>query len=265
MTDHFFWDDDPTYEAWTTMAFLAAHLPNYQIGPIVLGQGYRNPALTAKMAATLQSLSGGRFVLALGAGWKEDEYRGYGYDFPSPRVRVEQLEDTLEIIHRLWTQPGKVTYHGKHYRIDEAYCEPKPDPLPLILVGGGGEKTMRLAVRFANIWNLPDCTAAVYAERLAILHRHCADLGRDPSSLRLSWFGRLAVGQTIDQAQALVDSRWNTNNAVIGTPDSAVKQIQALADLGVDHFIFMVMGLTDRKIIKMVMDDVLPRVKPLGS
>jgi len=115
MTDHFFWGHKPTHEAWTVNSYLAVHFPAYRIAPIVLGQSYRNPALLAKMAATLHSLSGGRLIMGIGAGWKEDEYRAYGYDFPRPCVRIEQLEDTLEIMKRLWTETGQVTYHGKHY------------------------------------------------------------------------------------------------------------------------------------------------------
>src|SRR6202165_4501387 len=91
MTDHFFWGDEPTYEAWTVMSYLAARFPQYQVGPIVLGQSYRNPALTAKMGATLQSLSSGRLIMALGAGWKEDEYLAYGYDFPKAGIRIGEL------------------------------------------------------------------------------------------------------------------------------------------------------------------------------
>src|SRR5690606_26754605 len=112
MTDHFFWEGSPTLEAWTVLPFLAAKFTHYEVGPMVLGQSYRNPALLALMAASLQTLSNGRFVMGIGAGWKEDEYRAYGYPYPSPGVRLEQLEETLEIFKRLWTEPGKVTYQG---------------------------------------------------------------------------------------------------------------------------------------------------------
>ncbi|NDJ74892.1 MAG: LLM class flavin-dependent oxidoreductase, partial [Chloroflexi bacterium] len=117
MTDHFFWGDEPTYEAWTVLAYLAARWPQLHVGPIVLGQSYRNPALLAKMGATLHALTGGRFIMGIGAGWKEDEYHAYGYPYPRPGIRIEQLEDTLEILKRMWTEPGQVTYEGKHYRV----------------------------------------------------------------------------------------------------------------------------------------------------
>ena len=110
MTDHFFWDGEPTFEAWTVLSYLAARYPDFEVGPMVLGQSYRNPATLALMSATLQTLSGGRFVMGIGAGWKEDEYRAYGYPYPSPKVRVEQLEDTLIILKKMWgrTRAGQL-------------------------------------------------------------------------------------------------------------------------------------------------------------
>jgi alkanesulfonate monooxygenase SsuD/methylene tetrahydromethanopterin reductase-like flavin-dependent oxidoreductase (luciferase family) len=260
MTDHFFWDDDPTYEAWTVMAYMAARWPQLKIGPMVLGQSYRNPALLAKMAATLQTLSGGRFIMAVGAGWKEDEYRAYGYPYPRAGIRIEQLEDTLEILRRMWTEPGPVTYHGRHYKIVDAWCEPRPDPVPPIIVGGGGEKTMLLAARYADGWNLPDASIAKYTDRLNILKRHCAAIGRDMTSLELSWFGRLAVAKTEAEALALSNGRWNPSNAFVGTPQQAVDLMRPFVDAGVSYFMLEVLGLPDPATIDMVLEDVLPRV-----
>jgi alkanesulfonate monooxygenase SsuD/methylene tetrahydromethanopterin reductase-like flavin-dependent oxidoreductase (luciferase family) len=260
MTDHFFWDEDPTHEAWTVMAFLAAYYPTLTIGPMVLGQSYRNPALLAKMAATLQSLSHGRFYMGIGAGWKEDEYRAYGYDYPTPKVRLEQLEDTLEIFTRLWTQPGKVTYHGKHYRIDDAICEPKPEPMIPIVVGGGGEKTMSLAVKYAQNWNLSDATIDRYTDRLAILRRHCETHGREWSSIRKSWFGRVAVGRTASEAEARGGGKWRRDNAFLGTPAEIVDQMNAFVAVDCDFFMIDILGLPDPDVISMVVEEIIPKV-----
>jgi alkanesulfonate monooxygenase SsuD/methylene tetrahydromethanopterin reductase-like flavin-dependent oxidoreductase (luciferase family) len=260
MTDHFFWDDQPTFEAWTVIAYAAARWPNFDIGPIVLGQSYRNPALLAKMGATLQTLCRGRFIMAVGAGWKEDEYHAYGYPFPRPGIRVEQLEDTLEIIHRLWKEPGQVSYQGKHYSITNAYCEPKPDPIPTILVGGGGNKTTLLAARFADWWNIPDANLSVYRERLDVLKNHCATIGRDPSSIRFTWFGRLAVAGTEKDAEALGDGEWTRERAIVGTPEQVIEQFQAFTALGVDYFMVEVLGLHDPATRAMVLEEVLPYV-----
>lgn len=252
MTDHFFWEDNPTHEAWTVLAFMAARWPEHTLGPVVLGQSYRNPALTAKMAATLQVLSGGRFILGIGAGWKEDEYHAYGYPFSSPGVRVGQLEDTLEIITRLWKQPGKVSYKGKYYAIADAYCEPKPNPIPPILVGGGGTKTMRLAARFADMWNIPDAGIDRYRACVATLKQHCETLGRDIRTLKLSWFGRLAVGRTEAAALALGYGKWTPNNALVGTPSQIVEQMSAFIEAGAGGFMVEILGLPDPDIIAMV-------------
>jgi alkanesulfonate monooxygenase SsuD/methylene tetrahydromethanopterin reductase-like flavin-dependent oxidoreductase (luciferase family) len=260
MTDHFFWDDEPTHEAWTVLAYIAARYPKFKVGPMVLGQSYRNPALLAKMGATLQSLSKGRFIMGIGAGWKEDEYRAYDFPYPRPGIRIEELEDTLEIMKRLWTEPGKVSYQGKHYKIVDAYCEPKPDPMIPILVGGGGEKTMMLAARFAEMWNLPDAPFDRYSDRVSVLRKHCETIGRDPASIRLTWFGRLAVAPTEKDAEALGKGRWTSKNAFVGTPAQVIDSLSQFVELGVDYFMFYILGLPDPFTAGLVLEDVLPKI-----
>jgi len=265
MTDHFFWDDNPTYEAWTVLAFFAARWPQCKIGPMVLGQGYRNPALLAKMGATLQMLSRGGFILGIGAGWKEDEYRAYGYGYPSPGTRVAQLEDALEIITRMWTQPGPVTYAGRHYSVINAWCEPHPDPVPPILVGGGGNKTLRLAARFANWWNMHDANWPTYSAMLEALDAHCAEIGRDPATLRRTWFGRLVLGATEQAALELGGGKWTPNNAFVGTPEQVIAQMRPFVEAGVDYFMVDVVGLPRPHIVSMLLGDVLPAVRAIAA
>lgn len=269
MTDHLFWEDWYTLEVWTVLSYLAARWPNFQVGSMVMCQSYRNPALLAKMAASLQVLSNGRLLLGVGAGWKEDEYRGYGYPFPSPGTRLEQLEDTLEIINRLWKEPGKITYHGKHYHVENAYCEPKPDPLPPLIVGGGGNKTTMLAARFADWWNVSDKNYPTYSSMVNTLKQHCETVGRDPLSIRLTWFGRIALGKTEAEAQALGATdlmKWTRDNAFVGTPQQVVEQMLPFVDLGVDYFMLDVLGVSNPDIRGMLLEDVLPYVKgkPVG-
>jgi alkanesulfonate monooxygenase SsuD/methylene tetrahydromethanopterin reductase-like flavin-dependent oxidoreductase (luciferase family) len=150
--DHLQRGEHEVMEGWTLLTYLAALYPNVRFGHLVMSPSFRNPALLAKMAATLQQLTGGRYILGIGAGWKEDEYRGYGYDYPSGRVRVEQLAEAIEAIRAMWTQ-APATYHGIYYRIDNAYCEPRPDPPPPIMVGTNGPKALRVAARLADWWN----------------------------------------------------------------------------------------------------------------
>src|SRR5437764_453089 len=137
--DHLQLGELATIECLTTLAYFAAEFPAFRVGSLVMSQGYRNPALLAKMAANLQFISGGRLILGLGAGWKEDEYRAYGYPFPDARTRTEELEEASIIIKSMWTsQPA--TFVGKHYQIHDAYCEPPPSPIIPLLIGGGGEQ-----------------------------------------------------------------------------------------------------------------------------
>ena len=160
VSDHFFGGPGGTpdrncLEAWTLLAALARDTTTIRLGVLVAAIQYRNPALQAKIAAGVDHMSGGRLEFGVGAGWKEDEYRAYGYDFLSPGDRVEQLRDGLEITRRLW-QDDRATYHGKHYRIDDAVCAPKPTqrPRPPIWIGGAGPRVMRLAARYADGFDL---------------------------------------------------------------------------------------------------------------
>ncbi|MBZ0301310.1 MAG: LLM class flavin-dependent oxidoreductase, partial [Anaerolineae bacterium] len=202
-----------------------------------------------------------RLIMAVGAGWKEDEYRAYGYPFPRAGIRIEQLEDTLEILRRLWTEPGPVTYTGKHYQIVDAYCEPLPDPVPPIIVGGGGSKTMRLAAKYADGWNLSDSNLEKYSDRLNVLRQHCADLGRDPQSIELSWFGRLAVGKTEAEALALSSGRWNKDNAFVGTAQECIDLMQPFVELGVSYFMLEILGLPDPEILSVVTETIFPALR----
>lgn len=263
MTDHFLWDDDPTYEAWTVLAFIAAKWPQFDLGPMVLGQSYRNPALMAKMAATLQTLSNGRLIMGIGAGWKEDEYHAYDFPYPSAGTRIEQLEDTLEIFRRMWTEPGPVTYTGTHYKIVNAYCEPRPTPVPTLLVGGGGQKTTYLAAKYADWWNIPDAGLAEYKKRMYALNDHCMIMGRNPDSVRRTWFGRLAVGKTEAEAQAIAGPRWTKDNAFVGSAAQIIEQIHPFVEEGVSYFMVELLGLPDPDVIGRVLEDVLPKVRAL--
>jgi alkanesulfonate monooxygenase SsuD/methylene tetrahydromethanopterin reductase-like flavin-dependent oxidoreductase (luciferase family) len=276
MTDHFFWKENPTHEAMIVLTYLATRWPQFEVGPMVLGQSYRNPALLAKMGATLQWLSGGRFIMGIGAGWKEDEYRAYNYPYPAASVRMGELVDTLEIMKRMWTEPGPVSYQGKHYQITDAYCEPRPNPVPPIVIGGGGNTTMKIAARYADWWNLSDAGIARFTDRLGVLRSHCEAIGRDPASLRITWFGRVAIGKT--EAEALERGRggiapgteaeahargrqvYTTENAFVGTPVQIVEQMQAFIDIGVSYFMIDILDLDNPDVMGMLMEEIAPRV-----
>ena len=259
-TDHLFWGDTPVHEAWTLISYAASRYPTMQVGTMVTGQNYRNPALLAKMATTIQSLSRGRLILGIGAGWKEDEYRGYGYAFPTPGERVAQLGEALEIITRLWKTDGSVSYQGAHYHVSDAYLVPKPNPIPPIVVGGGGKKTMRIAAKFADWWNISDAAIDRYTECVNTLKAHCVDVGRDPDSIRLTWFGRVSVGASMDEAVARSGGKWTPNNAFVGSPAQVVEQMKPFVDLGVDYFMIDILDVGDPAVLAMAHDGVFNRL-----
>jgi alkanesulfonate monooxygenase SsuD/methylene tetrahydromethanopterin reductase-like flavin-dependent oxidoreductase (luciferase family) len=262
MADHFFYGGDPTHEAWTILSFLAARYPNWEVGSHVLSQSFRNPALMALMATTLQTVSDGRFIMGIGAGYKEDEYRAYNYEFPRAGIRIEQLEDTINILQKLWTETGQVSYEGKHYKITNAWCEPKPDPMIPIMVGGPGNKTMRLAAQYADIWNWGMTDIEKHTELVEILKAHCDDLGRDFSTIRLAWSGGVVIGKTEKEAQRSAEES-GFGGPFVGIPDHIVEKMAEFIELGVDYFILNIADLPDPNIAGLVTEELIPKVKTL--
>jgi len=190
IADHFYGFDaktDPFMEAWTTLTWLAAKFPDVMLCNHVLGHGYRPPALTAKMAATLQVLSGNRFILGIGAGWRGDEYVAYGYEFPKPSVRFAQLDELLQICKLMWTE-DEPSFHGEHFSIDGASAPPLPDVVPPICIGASGEKIgLPLAGKHADIWNgFPRGDDDDWRRKHDIVMQAAADAGRDPRAIEVS-------------------------------------------------------------------------------
>jgi alkanesulfonate monooxygenase SsuD/methylene tetrahydromethanopterin reductase-like flavin-dependent oxidoreductase (luciferase family) len=184
MVDHLQFADADVLEGFTALTYMAALHPQLKFGHAVLCQSFRNPALLAKMGATLHFMSGGRFILGMGAGWHAEEYTAYGYDFPPGRVRVEQLAEALHIIRAMWTQE-KATFEGKYYRVIEARCEPRPDPLPPLMVGAFKPKMLRLAARYAD-WSWPTCRPAGYTNTVSCVTSSSAPAPRSAATRRPS-------------------------------------------------------------------------------
>lgn len=258
MSDHLFWGGYPTHEAWTAISYLAATFPQYHVGTLVLGQGFRNPALLGKMGATLQLISGGRLIMGLGAGWKEDEHLAYGYDFPDGATRISQLEEVAIIIKRLWYDESPTTYYGRHYRIHDAYCEPKPDPVPPIMIGGSGNKTLRVTAQHGNWWNYSAKSPRRYREKLDTLYGHCDYVGRDPEDIRLTWLGKLAVAE---REKDVVDLPQNVE--IRGTPEQIAEQLLPYVDMGVDYFIFESYQLQNPDSVSLIVNEILPQIREL--
>jgi alkanesulfonate monooxygenase SsuD/methylene tetrahydromethanopterin reductase-like flavin-dependent oxidoreductase (luciferase family) len=255
--DHFQFDNQDVLECWTTISYLAALHPALRFGTAVLGQSYRNPALLAKMAATLQYLSDGRLIFGIGAGWKEDEYLSYGYEFPSAGARVDQLDEALQIVKALWTEE-RATFHGRYYRVDQAWCEPKPSPLPPLMVGGTKPRMLRLVARHADWWTVSWTGLDDYRALVAEMQRACAEVGRDPATLRRVWFGGCACAPTEQQAKVLAGERITTANGFLGTPEQVVEQMSRFVELGVDYFIISSGGFPNLTTLETMTKQVLP-------
>jgi F420-dependent oxidoreductase-like protein len=190
--DHFQTEPEPTdeltFESFTTLAALAASTERVRLGQVVICTAFRNPALTAKMIGTLDVISGGRMELGIGAGWKEDEWRAYGYGFPDTKTRLATLADHLEVITRMLA-PGRATFAGSHASVTDAINVPRglQQPRVPIMVGGNGPNvTWRLAARFADELNLDWLTPDETLDARPVIASRCEEIGRDPATLRLS-------------------------------------------------------------------------------
>ncbi len=237
--------------------------PTLTFGASVICQSYRNPALLAKMVANLQLLTGGRFVFGIGAGWMEEEYRAYNYEFPRPGIRMDQLEEAILIAKQLWTQ-APASFEGKHYRIDNAYCAPQPDPIPPLLIGGGGEKrTLRLVAQYADWWNIPGGSLDNYAHKLDVLRQHCEAIGRDYDEILKTWSAEAtAVAPTEAEAQHIAAaSPYNNQDAIVGTPKQVAAQLQAFIDLGVDYLIVRVLDFPSTTGLELFAREVMPQLR----
>jgi alkanesulfonate monooxygenase SsuD/methylene tetrahydromethanopterin reductase-like flavin-dependent oxidoreductase (luciferase family) len=261
VNDHLQFGDAPVLEAWTRLTYLAALFPQFKVGHLVLAQSFRNPALLAKMGATLQHLSGGRFILGIGAGWHEEEYRAYGYDYPSGGTRVAQLAEALQIIRTLWTA-SPATFHGDYYAIERAYGEPRPDPLPPILIGTNGPKALRVTARLADGWSW-DAPLARYEPAYAELVRACAEVGRDPATLWLTASAEVDFPDdptTVAAASPAGDE--DQGMRPLGpTPADAVAQLRPLVELGVTHIMIDPRSL---RTLERFSAEVAPVLAPLG-
>jgi alkanesulfonate monooxygenase SsuD/methylene tetrahydromethanopterin reductase-like flavin-dependent oxidoreductase (luciferase family) len=255
-------NDTPYLECLTTVAYLATAHPKMTFGASVLCQSYRNPALLAKMVANLHLITGGRFLFGVGAGWMEEEYRAYDFDFPSPSARVEQMEETIQIVKRMWTE-APASFVGQHYRIENAWLAPRPTPAPQILIGGGGEqRTLRVVAKYADWWNYPGGSVENYAHKLDVLRQHCAEVGRDYNEIVKTWSAEgVAIGETEAEARRIAEaSKWKTD-VLVGTPGQIAEQLQAFVDLGVEYLIVRLVDFPSAAGVELFAQDVIPRLR----
>jgi alkanesulfonate monooxygenase SsuD/methylene tetrahydromethanopterin reductase-like flavin-dependent oxidoreductase (luciferase family) len=259
VSDHFMTEDRFRLECWTQLTWIAGRFPEPLLGTIVMANSYRHPPLLAKMAASLQYLSGGRFILGYGAGWAEEEYRAYGYDFPSIRTRMAQMVEGIEVIRALWTG-GPVSYDGTHYRLTDAVGVPAPRPTPPIMIGGDGERvTLRAVAEHADWWNAMSRPMDVLRRKVATLEAHCAAVGRDPTSIvrTITFVAYLDTDGAAARREAGTRLEGETV-AFAGEPAALVDHLAALAELGFEHVQLVFPGFPGTADMELFLERVRP-------
>ena len=263
-----------SHDAWTEIAALGARTGRVRLGTLVSPATFRHPAVLAKAVVTADHASGGRVELGMGAGWLEDEHRSYGIEFPDRRTRLERLAEQVEIVHRLLTEP-RTTFAGRHYRLEDCECLPKPlqRRRPPLIVGGSARRgTLEPAVRFADEYNTIFASVDEVRERRRKLDAACERAGRDPATIRFSLMTGFAVGA--DRAEArermrrrLARSRSDEDpddalerkrDCVIGTVDEAVEKLRAYEDAGLDGVMLQHLDHTDLEAVALIGRELAP-------
>ena len=235
-----------TLECLSVLSAIGAEVPRLRLGSLVAGNTYRHPVVLANVAATIDCVSGGRFTLGLGAGWQQDEHEAYGIDFPSPRERLDRLEEACIIIRSLFGNES-TTFSGTYYQVEDAPLLPRPvqQPLPLMVGGGGERRTMRIAAQYANHWNYWG-TPEVIRRKLEVLDAHCADVGRDPAEITRSTQVMLYMSEdrawleghrTRLEALVVGAGRRAIDSAIIGTPEELRDIVAKYVEYGIDELI----------------------------
>ena len=271
--DHFYpIYSDPAgsqFEGLTLLSAMAAHTSRVRCGMLVLGVTYRHPAVVAKMAATIDHVSGGRLELGMGAAWFELEHDQYGIPFPRIGVRMDMLDEACRIMRSLWTQET-TTFEGKHYHLKDARLEPKPvqERLPLVIGGSGERRTLRIVAEHGDVWNTFYGDLEHYRHLLDVLAAHCSDVGRDPGDVRRSLTFRAILGEDEAAAKDRVRALYGDqvpepirSMMVVGTPEQCVEQLRPYADLGVGDFLLGAMAPLDERTIDLVATSVAPALR----
>lgn len=251
---------DPMLEAYTLLGALAARTERARLGAMVTGVTYRNPALLAKTVTTLDVISSGRAILGIGAAWNDDEHAGYGYDFPTVKERMDRLEDALRICRAMFTEEAP-TYEGRYSSIKEALNQPRPvrGSIPILIGGGGEQRTLRLVAQYADACNVFGDAAAV-RHKFDVLERHCADVGRDPAEITRTRLGTLILRATAEEAGRATAEAASARGmapeqlgamATVGDPDTVAEEVRAYVDAGVEGFVFNMPDVHDVAVVRL--------------
>ncbi len=251
------------HEAWTLIAALASVTERVRLGHIVLCNLFRHPAVLAKMGATLDNISNGRFDLCIGAGYFVPEFEQYGIDLPPIGPRLRMLREAVQVCKALWTE-SPASFAGEYYRLEDAYCIPPPvqRPHPRILIAGSGEKVLlRIVAEHADMWNNSSMHLDAVQDKIAVLHRHCEALGRDPAEIKVAQMVTLLVAETeaaaarmVEEAQA--EGFWG--DAIVGTPVQVIERLHELVAQGVDVFQFGTRPDVPVEMVQLFAEEVMP-------
>ena len=279
-SDHYFINGQrASLETWTSLAVAARETSTIRFGPFVAPVTFRHPVDVGRMAAQIDLLSGGRFVLGLGNGWHEPEHLAYGIPFPAPGERSGRLGEAIQLMKAMWG-PGPASFDGKYYQLRDIDVLPKPaSGRPYLLIGGNGPKrTLRYAAQYADEWNTVNSPPETLAERIAILDAHCEALGRDPASIRrtmmtfafvgpddatiernMDRFPRMTGEGPLDERKAALRAR----GQIIGGADDVIDQLGRLTELGISEVQFQHLDFYDDTIPEFLASEVAPKVKGL--
>ena len=279
-SDHYFINEQrASLETWTSLAVAARETSTIRFGPLVAPVTFRHPVDVGRMAAQLDLLSGGRFVLGVGNGWHEPEHTAYGLPFPERGERSARLGEAIRLMKAMWG-PGPVWFDGKHYRLRDVDVLPKPAPgRPWLLVGGSGpQRTLRYVAEFADEWNTPNAPLDAMRERIAVLDAHCAAIGRDPATVKKSMMTfalvgpdqaaiergmahlpRLAELPTYAEKRAAAIER----GQIVGGPEEVIDQLGRLAELGISEVQFQHLDFHDDAAPEFLASEIAPRAQAL--
>ena len=261
----------PCFEGWIALTALAAETTMTQVGFLVTGNTYRNPAILAKMGATFDHTSGGRLTMGLGAGWFELEHRAFDIPFYTTAQRINRCDEACEILKRLWTE-DTVDFDGQFYSLKGARCDPKPlqQPRPPLMIGGSGEKLMlRVIARHADQWNTfgpPE----LFRHKIGVLKQHCEEIGRNFDEIEVSWAGTLLVTESVQEKQEVVarmaQAFGTTPEAVepgflVGPASEIRDRIHRYIEAGVTHFIGIANPPFSHVSIRQFAEEVIPEFR----
>jgi alkanesulfonate monooxygenase SsuD/methylene tetrahydromethanopterin reductase-like flavin-dependent oxidoreductase (luciferase family) len=253
--------EDPILECWTTLSSLATLTKKIRLGAILVNI-HRIPSVTAKMLSTLDVISNGRIEFGLSAGWYKKEIKSYGLSFPKALTRIAMLEESIIIIKKMLTE-NQASFEGRHYKIKDAKCSPKPiqKPHPPIWIGGGGKKTLQLVAKYADGWNYGLCTYEEYLSKISTLRNYCKAVGRDYEKITKAWHAIMLLGQDDNEIIMLKNrmDKWKKSVAILGTPNDIIREIKRYMVVGdVRYFTIHFPDLPDLRSLNLFAKYVIP-------